>query len=87
MSARPFACVPGGKLLKEWREERKKIDPAFTQRAICDRIRTDQASLCAFESGRERPGLALALRIELLTGGAVRPVHWAKKSELKVSAA
>ncbi len=64
----------GSELLVKWRGERSQEDVAHL-------IDIDHAGYCAFETGRRRPGLMRAVRIDTGTGGAVPVASWLDPAE------
>ena len=83
MSDKKWDHVPGPERLKKWRDSEK-----LTQQKAADMIGIDLASYNAFENGRERPGLDIAVRIDDTTKGRVLPKHWAdnEKTESRARA-
>lgn len=71
--------LPGPDRLRAWRE---RAD--LTQQEVADMIKSDLASYNAFENGRERPGLDLAVAISHVTGGYVDAAHWADAEKLAI---
>jgi len=51
------------------------------RRAIADQLGISTAYLSQLESGKKRPSLDLAFRIERLTGGAVPAASWTQAQE------
>lgn len=82
MSDKKWEHLPGPERLGKWRASEK-----LTQQQAADLITIDLASYNAFENGRERPGLDIAVRIENATKGRVEPKHWTdnSKSERRAS--
>ena len=65
----PWADLEGPKLLARWRA-RKGVSQASLARAL----ELDPSQLNAFETGRQRPGLKIAVLIEDHTG--IAPREW-----------
>ncbi len=63
--------APGHALLRGWRESL-----GLTQVEFAKKLGVPQTSLSAYETGRLRPGLDVALRIEAKTDGAVKAADW-----------
>lgn len=62
----------GGALLRKWRKAKDLF-----QVDVCAMLpRHDQARYCAFERGRAKPTLEMAVAIERVTGGAVPCASW-----------
>lgn len=76
---KPRTPPPSGPdLLKAWRGGR-------TQSAACAIVGLDPATYNAFESGRMRPGLKRAAKIEAGTGGAVPISAWVPTSAARAA--
>jgi len=52
-----------------------------TRKAIADQLGISASYLSLLESGKKRPSLDLAFRIERLTGGAVPAASWTQAQE------
>lgn len=67
----------GARLLSEWRARTDTSQSAVASGLHdADGEAITQPAVAAWERGRQRPGLLLAVQLERLTGGAVRIEAW-----------
>ena len=74
-----YAHLEAPELLRIWR-----LRAGLDQQGAANELGIDTATYNAFERGRKRPGIDIAMRIQLRTRSRVGLAHWAdpRKAEL-----
>lgn len=67
---------PGAQALFDWRTAN-----GLTQMDVCRKLDLDTGRYSAYETGRMFPGLKMAARIQVVTGGVVRATMLVKDPE------
>lgn len=67
---------PGAQALYDWRKAND-----LTQVDVCQRLDLDGGRYSAYETGRLTPGLEIAAKIQVVTGGKVPAVLWVRNPE------
>ena len=65
--------MTAAKRLRQWRGKR-------TQQEVAELLGVEQGRLSKLEAGKRVPGLALALKIQALTGGLIPASAWTAPS-------
>jgi DNA-binding XRE family transcriptional regulator len=58
-----------------------RLSAEVTSAALARRLGIARETLCRLESGKRAPSLRLAVEIERVTGGAVRPGDWRRRHD------